>query len=585
MAQFFKYFFAALLAIIVFFVLLIFLLFGIAGAIASQEEVVLEPHSVLFLDLGKGINEQAKENLFGSLGVDDEQENPGLYDIIQMLRFAKSDDQVDGIYLKCGANANGMATNEEIRNALLDFKTSGKFILAFGEVIPQQAYHVAGIATKLYVHPKGGVDWKGFGLQYIFFKKALDRLEIQPQIFYAGKFKSATEPFREEQMTAANKLQSKVLLEDLYQHFIFKAATARKLDSAQLRKLADLNSIHSATDALNAGLVDGLKYEDEIKEEIRRNSGGTTIEDIHFVSMAKYAAAVNYKGGKGTDRIAIIYAQGDIVDGGGSEEQIGGDRFRRFIRKARLDDKIKAIVVRINSGGGSAMASENMWREIGLAKKDKPVVVSYGDVAASGGYYMACNADSIFALPNTITGSIGVFSIIPNLQGFFKDKLGVTFDGVETSPSANSPSVAEPLTEIERNYFQSGVDSIYHTFLERVAEGRKMDLAMVDSIGQGRVWTGSRAINIGLVDRIGGMADAMAAAAKLAKLKEYRTREFPEKLNLIERLTGAYKQTVGTSAIKKEMGDELFQLYTDWQLIQSSIGQAQTKMPFRIIFK
>lgn len=585
MAQFFKYFFAALLAIIVFFVLLIFLLFGIAGAIASQEEVVLEPHSVLFLDLGKGINEQAKENLFGSLGVDDEQENPGLYDIIQMLRFAKSDDQVDGIYLKCGANANGMATNEEIRNALLDFKTSGKFILAFGEVIPQQAYHVAGIATKLYVHPKGGVDWKGFGLQYIFFKKALDRLEIQPQIFYAGKFKSATEPFREEQMTAANKLQSKVLLEDLYQHFIFKAATARKLDSAQLRKLADLNSIHSATDALNAGLVDGLKYEDEIKEEIRRNSGGTTIEDIHFVSMAKYAAAVNYKGGKGTDRIAIIYAQGDIVDGGGSEEQIGGDRFRRFIRKARLDDKIKAIVVRINSGGGSAMASENMWREIGLAKKDKPVVVSYGDVAASGGYYMACNADSIFALPNTITGSIGVFSIIPNLQGFFKDKLGVTFDGVETSPSANSPSLAEPLTEIERNYFQSGVDSIYHTFLERVAEGRKMDLAMVDSIGQGRVWTGSRAINIGLVDRIGGMADAMAAAAKLAKLKEYRTREFPEKLNLIERLTGAYKQTVGTSAIKKEMGDELFQLYTDWQLIQSSIGQAQTKMPFRIIFK
>ncbi len=585
MAQFFKYFFAALLAIIVFFMLVIFLLFGIAGAIASQEDVVLEPHSVLFLDLGKGINEQAKENLFGSLGVDDEQETPGLYDIIQMLRFAKSDDQVDGIYLKCGANANGMATNEEIRNALLDFKTSGKFILAFGEVIPQQAYHVADIATKLYVHPKGGVDWKGFGMQYIFFKKALDRLEIQPQIFYAGKFKSATEPFREERMTAANKLQSKVLLEDLYQHFIFKAATARKLDSAQLRKLADLNSIHSATDALNAGLVDGLKYEDEIKEEIRRNSGGTTIDDIHFVSMAKYAAAVNYKGGKGTDRIAIIYAQGDIVDGGGSEEQIGGDRFRRFIRKARLDDKIKAIVVRINSGGGSAMASENMWREIGLAKKDKPVVVSYGDVAASGGYYMACNADSIFALPNTITGSIGVFSIIPNLQGFFKDKLGVTFDGVETSPSANSPSLAEPLTEIERNYFQSGVDSIYQTFLERVAEGRKMDLAMVDSISQGRVWTGNRAINIGLVDRIGGMADAMAAAAKLAKLKEYRTREFPEKLNLIERLTGAYKQTVGTSAIKKEMGDELFQIYTDWQLIQSNIGQAQTKMPFRIIFK
>ncbi|ULQ53704.1 signal peptide peptidase SppA [Flavihumibacter fluvii] len=585
MAQFFKYFFAALLAIVVFFVLLVFLLFGIAGAIASKEQVVLEDHSVLYLDLGKGINEQAKENMLGPFGGEDELGTPGLYDLIRMIHFAKSDDLVDGIYLKCGSNANGFATNEEIRNALQDFKSSGKFILAYGEVIPQRAYQVASIANKVYVHPKGGIDWKGFGLQYIFFKNALDRLEIQPQIFYAGKFKSATEPFREDQMTPANKLQSKVLLEDLYQHFIFSVATARKLDSAQLRVLADRHAIHTAADAQNAGLVDGLKYEDEIKEEIRRNSGGASIEDINFVSMAKYAEAVNFKGGKGTDRIAIIYAEGDIVDGAGDDNQIGGDRFRKYIRKARLDGKVKAIVIRINSGGGSAMASENMWREIGLAKKDKPVVVSYGDVAASGGYYMACNADSIFALPNTITGSIGVFSIIPNLQGFFKDKLGITFDGVETSPSANSPSIAEPLTEIEKKYFQSGVDSIYHTFLTRVAEGRKMPVDLVDSVGQGRVWTGGRAIKIGLVDRIGGMADAMAAAAKLAKLKDYRIREYPEQVNLLERLTGAYKQSVGTTSIRKEMGEEIFQLYTDWQQIRSTIGQAQMKMPYRMIFK
>jgi protease IV len=585
MAQFFKYFFAALLALFVFCLLLVFLVIGLAGAIASKDKVVLEPHSVLYLDLGKQIREQSRENPFAALTGEDEQENPGLYDVVQMLHYAKSDDLVDGIYLKCGSNSNGFATNEELRNALKDFRQSGKFVIAYGEVIPQKSYHVADVADKVYAHPKGGIDWKGFGIQYIFFKKALDKLEIQPQIFYAGKYKSATEPFREEQMTPANKLQSLVLLDDLYRHFIFGAAQARKLDSAKLRAMADNYAIRTAQDAVAGGLLDGVKYEDEVKEEIRRNTNSSSIDDIHFVSMSKYSEAVNYKGGKGTDRIALIYAQGDIVDGPGDENQIGGDRFRKYIRKARLDNKVKAIVIRINSGGGSAMASENMWREISLAKKDKPVVVSYGDVAASGGYYMACNADSIFALPTTITGSIGVFSIIPNLQGFFKDKLGVTFDGVETGPYANSPSIAEPLTDTERRFFQDGVDSIYQTFLTRVSDGRKMQVAMVDSIAQGRVWTGSRAITIGLVDRIGGLSDAMGAAAKLAKLKDYRVREYPEQISLIDKLTGAYKQTVGVQSLKKEMGEEAFQLYEDWQQVKTSVGKAQTKMPYRIIVK
>ncbi|MBZ5856496.1 signal peptide peptidase SppA [Flavihumibacter profundi] len=585
MAQFFKYFFAALLALFVFCLLLVFLVIGLAGAIASKDKVVLEPHSVLYLDLGKQIREQSRENPFAALTGEDEQENPGLYDVVQMLHYAKSDDLVDGIYLKCGSNSNGFATNEELRNALKDFRQSGKFVIAYGEVIPQKSYHVADVADKVYAHPKGGIDWKGFGIQYIFFKKALDKLEIQPQIFYAGKYKSATEPFREEQMTPANKLQSLVLLDDLYRHFIFGAAQARKLDSAKLRAMADNYAIRTAQDAVAGGLLDGVKYEDEVKEEIRRNTNSSSIDDIHFVSMSKYSEAVNYKGGKGTDRIALIYAQGDIVDGPGDENQIGGDRFRKYIRKARLDNKVKAIVIRINSGGGSAMASENMWREISLAKKDKPVVVSYGDVAASGGYYMACNADSIFALPTTITGSIGVFSIIPNLQGFFKDKLGVTFDGVETGPYANSPSIAEPLTDSERRFFQDGVDSIYQTFLTRVSDGRKMQVAMVDSIAQGRVWTGSRAITIGLVDRIGGLSDAMGAAAKLAKLKDYRVREYPEQISLIDKLTGAYKQTVGVQSLKKEMGEEAFQLYEDWQQVKTSVGKAQTKMPYRIIVK
>jgi protease-4 len=585
MAQFFKYFFAALLALVVFCVLAVFLLVGIASSIASKEQVVLNDHSVLFVDLGRPVAEQGEENPFAPLTGDDEVEQPGVFDIVRMINFAKSDDQVDGLYLKCGSNANGFGTNEEIRNALKDFRSSGKFVIAFGEVLTQQAYHVANVADKVYAHPKGGVDWKGFGLQYVFFKKALDRLEIEPQIFYAGKFKSATEPFREEEMTAANELQSKVLLEDLYSHFLSQAASARKLDTARLRSLADSNLLRSTQDAVHAGLLDGAKYEDEVKEEIRRKTSDKTIDQINFVSLAKYSQAVNYKAGKGTDRIAIIYAQGNIVDGNGDDNEIGGDRFRRYIRKARLDEKIKAIVVRINSGGGSAMASENMWREISLARKDKPVVVSYGDVAASGGYYMACNADSIFALPNTITGSIGVFAIIPNMQGFFRDKIGVTFDGVETSPHANAPSVSEPLTETERRFFQADVDSIYQTFLSRVAEGRNMKVADVDSVGQGRVWTGNRAITIGLVDRIGGMSDAMAAAAKLAKLKEYRIREYPEKVNLLERLTGSQKHTVESRLIRRELGEELTKIFEEWKQIKSSIGKVQARMPFNIIFK
>lgn len=585
MAQFFKYFFAALLALIVFSVLSFFLLIGIAGALASKDAVQLEAHSVLYLDLSKPLQEQSKENPFAPLTGDEPYTQPGVYDLIQLLDHAAYNDQIDGLYLKIGGNANGFATNEELRNAIGSFKDAGKFVLAYGEVIPQQAYHVATMAEKIYCHPKGGLDWTGLGLEYIFFKKALDRLDIQPQIFYAGKFKSATEPFREEKMTEPNKIQSTELLEGIYSHLLQSTAESRKLSVDDLRKMADSNSLRTAQDAVRAGLLDGYRYEDEVKEEIKRKTDASSIEKIKFVSLSKYAEAVSALSGKGTDRITVIYAQGDIVDGEGSEEQIGGNKFRTYIRKARLDDKTKAIVIRINSGGGSAMASENMWREIELAKKDKPVVVSFGDVAASGGYYMACNADSIFVLPNTITGSIGVFSIIPNLQGFFSEKLGVTFDGVETGPYANAPTVTEPLSPMQKRYLQEGVDSIYHTFLSRVAEGRKMTVAAVDSIGQGRIWTGTQAIKLGLADRIGGMDAAMEAAASLAKLESYRIRQFPERQNWLEKLTGNFSQNVAKNKLKEEIGSDWYKLYEEWKAMQASFGKTQAKLPFQLIFK
>jgi protease-4 len=585
MAQFFKYFFAALLALFVFCVLAFFLLIGIAGALASKETVELQAHSVLYIDLGKPLQEQTKENPFAVLEGEESTAQPGVHDMIQLIRHASGNDQIDGLYLKAGSNANGFATNEELRQALTGFRESGKFVIAYGEVIPQQAYYVASVADKLYCHPKGGLEWTGLGMEYVFFKKALDRLDIEPQIFYAGKFKSATEPFREEKMTEPNKVQSRELLEGIYGHLLASIGERRKIEPARLRQLADSNLVRNAVDAEKLSLLDGLRYEDEVKEEIRRKTGDDAIDKIKFVSMATYAEAVNALSGKGTDRITVIYAEGNIVDGEGDDTQIGGNKFRNYIRKARLDTKTKAIVVRINSGGGSAMASENMWREIELAKKDKPVIVSFGDVAASGGYYMACGADSIFAQSNTITGSIGVFSIVPNMQGFFSDKLGVTFDGVKTGPYANSPSVTEPLSPLQKKYFQEGVDSIYQTFLSRVAEGRKMPLAKVDSIGQGRIWTGTQALQLGLVDRIGGMETAMAAAAKLAKLDGYRVRQFPERINWLERLTGNMSKTVSARTIRKSIGEDWYRVYEQWQSLEAGIGTAQARIPFELIFR
>jgi protease-4 len=584
MAQFFKYFFAALLALFVFSVLAFFMLIGIAGALASKEAVQVEAHSVLYLDLGKAIKEQTKEDPFALLEGEEPYSQPGVYDMVQLLKHAANNDQVDGLYVKAGSNANGFATNAEIRKAIAEFKEAGKFVIAYGEVIPQQAFYVASAAEKLYCHPKGGLEWTGLGMEYVFFKKALDRLDIEPQIFYAGKFKSATEPFREEKMTEPNKIQSRELLEGIYGHMLESIAERRKLEVSRLRNLADSNLVRTASDAEKLGLLDGMQYEDEVKEEIRRKTGAASIDKIKFVSLAKYSEAVSALAGKGTDRITVIYAEGNIVDGEGDEGQIGGKKFMNYIRKARLDAKTKAIVIRINSGGGSAMASENMWREIELAKKDKPVIVSFGDVAASGGYYMACGADSIFAQPNTITGSIGVFSIVPNMQGFFSDKLGVTFDGVKTGPYANSPTVTEPLSPLQKKFFQEGVDSIYQTFLSRVAEGRKMPVAAVDSIGQGRIWTGTQALKLGLVDQMGGMEDALAAAAKLAKLDGYRIRQFPERVNWLERITGNISKDVSTKSIRKTIGEDWHRVYEQWQSLQEGIGTVQARLPFELIF-
>lgn len=583
MKSFFKTFFAALLALVIFCVIGFFVLVGFLAGLTTPEKPTVGRDAVLVLDLANDFKERKQENPIGSLLDDAAYDVPALYDMVRMIQHAKSDSAVKGIYLLCGHNANGYAASEELRKALLDFKASRKFIIAYGEAVSQKGYYVGNVADKLYTHPNGGVEWDGFVSNMLYVKGTLDKLDIQPQIFYAGKFKSATEPLRETQMTEANRLQTSVWLGDLYNSFLKAAAETRKLDTAKLRALALNGSIQTANDALKNGLVDGLKYDDEVKTEILKKLHETGEDQkINFVSFNDYAKAVDFRKTGSGGKIAIVYAAGDIVDGKGDNEQVASDAYKNILRKLRLDKEVKAIVVRVNSPGGSSMASDVIWREITLARKEKPVVVSMGDVAASGGYYVSCNADSVFADANTITGSIGVFSIIPNYQSFFKNKLGITFDRVKTAPFADMGSSSRPLNETEKRFIQSAIDSIYHTFKTRVSDGRKKDMAYVDSIAQGRVWTGTHALEVGLIDRIGTMQDAVDCAARMAKLKDYRTREYPEKKSFLEQLMSNYKKSIKKDLIKEEIGITQFKLMQQVKQVEQMMGIPQARMPFTI---
>ncbi|MGI8951319.1 MAG: signal peptide peptidase SppA [Chitinophagaceae bacterium] len=583
MRSFIKIFFASFLALVIFSVIAFFILALIVGSAIQPSKPDIGSKAVLVLDLSTDFKEQAQSNPLSSISGDPSSDQPGLYDIVRMIHYAKSDSSIKGIYIKADDNANGFGNSEELRQALIDFKQSKKFVIAYGEVITQKAYYVANVADKIYCHPTGGIEWNGFSSDLFFIKNLLDKLQIQPQIFYAGKFKSATEPLRVTKMTDANRLQTTVWLGDLYNNFLLQVSKARNIDTATLHQLAINGSIQTANDALKNNLVDGLKYDDEIKSEILNRLSLKQKDEINFVSFGKYAKAVDFKNSNGKDKIAIIYAQGDIVGGKGEDGEIGSDNFKNIIRKARLDDNIKAIVFRVNSPGGSSLASDVIWREISLAKQSKPVVVSMGNVAASGGYFISCNADSIFADAQTITGSIGVFSIIPNMQSFFQNKLGITFDAVKTAPYADLGTASRPLTETEKRFLQASVDSIYYTFKSRVANGRKKNIVFIDSIAQGRVWTGQRALGNGLIDRIGSLQDAVACAARMAKTNNYRTTEYPEPKSLLEQiLNTASNKSIKENSIKKEIGEQQYNLFNQLKSVQQMLGTPQARLPFNV---
>jgi len=578
MKQFFKTFFASLLALIIFSVLGIVILASIAAGFSNEEQKVTAANSVLVIDIAEDFVEQTKSDAFSEILRQKKGKSPSLTQLIGLIQHAKKDTSIKGIYIKCGQNPNGYAASEEIRTALLDFRNSNKFIIAYGETITQKGYWLANVANQIYTHPQGGLEFTGFSYETLFLKGLLDKLEIKPQVYYAGKFKSATEPFRYAKMSDENKLQTSVWLNALYTSFIQSVADTRGIEVAALKQMANEGKIQSANDALENNLVDGLLYDDQVKKLIAKKVRVTKQEDISFVSINDYLATVALRG-SGSGKIAIIYADGDIEMGKGSNESITSDDYRVLLQEIKNDESIDAVVLRVNSPGGSALASDIIWREIELLKKEKPVVVSMGNYAASGGYYIACGADSILADANTITGSIGVFSVIPNIEGFMKNKLGITFDRVKTGQYADAPSATRTMNATEERFMQSGVDSVYHTFTSRVAKGRKKSIEYIDSIAQGRVWIGSDAVKVGLVDKIGNLNDALATAARMAKLKGYSTKSYPESKSFIEDLISGYEDNIKTKAIKEEIGEAQWQVLQQVKKVKQIMGQTQARLP------
>ena len=588
MRDFFKYLFASMLGFFLSIVILFFVCFIIiAAAISSIDDdktVSVGTNSVLYLNLDQAITERTPKNPFGNLPIvgGEEKDGLGLNDLLKSIQRAKTDDNIKCIYLNVSSPNAGFATMREVRNALIDFKKSHKKILAYSEVYTQGAYYLASAADKVYLNPEGALEFKGFSSELTFFKGTLEKIGVEMQVIRVGNYKSAVEPFILDKMSDYNRKQVTAYVGGLYNTFLTDIAQTRAIQKDSLYSIADNYKIRAPKDALNFKMIDGLKYKDEILEELKAISGKTKKQNISSVSINDYLKN-NTSVGSGKAKIAIIYANGEITGGEGSDNQIGSERISRAIRKARLDDDIKAIVLRVNSPGGSALASDVIWREIVLTKKEKPVIASFGDVAASGGYYIGCAADSIFVQPNTITGSIGVFGIIPNFQNLMTNKLGITFDGVKTGKYADIMATNRPMTAGERFIIQNELNRIYSGFVSRVADGRKKSKAYIDSIGGGHVWIGTDAVQIGLADRIGSFNDAIKSAAKKAKLKEYKVVEYPDVIDPLKSLLEESTDKIKTYYTKQELGDN-YMLYQQMKKVMASSG-IQARMPFEAVIK
>jgi len=575
MKQFLKFTLASIVGVLVAGILLLFITIGIVTAMisGSEETVQSESNSVLLLKFDHQIVDRARKNPLEGLdfGLFQGEKTVGLNDLLDCIRKAKTDHNILGIYLNPSDILTGMGTVEEIRSALKDFKTSGKFIYAYGDAFSQKAYYLATVADSVILNPQGSVDFRGLGGERTFYKKGLEKLGVEMQIIRHGKFKSAVEPFLLDKMSPENRLQTETYLKSMWNEMLTDISASRKMGFDELNDIADaVATFRKADFAKQKNLVDRLKYKDQVIDDLKKLTNTDAKDDVKAIDIYKYIKVPDLNGAKTLARkkIAVIYASGDI-DTGTSEDEIKSEELSKAIREARRDSSIKAIVLRINSPGGSAYGSEVIWREVKLAAQAKPVIASMGDVAASGGYYIACAADTIMADRTTITGSIGIFGMIPNFQNLLTNKLGITQDVVTTNEHSDMISVTRPMSAFERDLMQQTIEAGYDTFISRVAEGRKMEKTAVDDIGQGRVWAATNAKEIKLVDVYGGLTEAIELAKKMAKLDNYRIINLPKLKDPLEELM---KEFTG-SAKARFMKDELGEGYKYYEQLRGVVAQ------------
>ena len=586
MKQFFKFMFASMLGTILTFIILFFIMIGILAFFLSfsKEEVVSVPDNCLlhlqFTDpiLDRSSKDPLSLYDFSSMSL---KEKLGLNDILKNIEKAKNDPKIRGIYLDLSFMPSGIATIEEIRNSLIEFKESGKFIVSYSNAYTQGAYYLASVSDKLFLNPDGFILFKGLNAQVTFFKGALDKLDIEPQIIRQGKYKSAIEPYINEKLSKANKEQLQMLVDSFWDNILEAISTSRNIPIDELNLLADNLTLRSAEDALKYNFVDDLMFKDEFLDALHTLLSIPDNKKIQRISLEKYNfAPISTPKKKFTrNKIAVIYALGTILQGKGDDQTIGSEKLSKTIREARENNNVKAIVLRVNSPGGDFLASEIIWREVKLARNEKPVIVSMGNLAASGGYLISSPATKILADPNTLTGSIGAFGIIPNFQKFLNN-LGITFDNAKTNKNSDFFNLVEPLTDFQKSLLDKEIERIYTKFVKQVAEDRNMTIEQVNEIGQGRIWSGTDALKIGLIDEFGGLEKAIQTAADLAELDNYRIISLPKQkdplVQLMEDLMGGSTSTL----IKSELGNNY--KYYEYLKTMSQMKGAHLRMPYEI---
>ncbi len=567
---------------IVFFMFMIF----VSLVSSSEEGVVISDNSILELQIQQPINDY--------VGTDDADPFAGLFgqakgldEIVHAIQVAKNDNDIEGISINNNFMMAGLAQTQAIRKALADFKEGGKFIYAYADYYMQKDYYLSSVADSVFLNPVGGMDFRGLSTEVLFYKDLQEKTGVKMEVIRHGKYKSAVEPFLANEMSDANRTQIKELLGSIWNTIVTDISEGRNISERDLNVIADTLGGRSPKYAKASGLIDDVLFYDQYEAKLRQATSLDPSDDINYVTLSEYTRRSNRKSiHKGKDKIAVVFAQGEILYGEGNRNIIGQGIITKAIRKARDDENVKAIVLRVNSPGGSALTSDIIWREVEIAKEKKPVVVSMGNVAASGGYYIAAGADKIFAEPTTITGSIGVFGTIPNIKGL-SDNMGINAEQVGTNKNSVEYSLFEPMSDTFRSVIQESIEEIYETFLDRVAQGRNITIAQADSLAQGRVWSGVDAKKIGLVDELGNLDDAITAAAGLAGTKNYSIKKYPKYKTGFEKFMedlGGVKSKIGQGFIKEEIGEETYEILKQ---VKSAMKQKgiQARMPFVLDIK